>query len=157
MKTQVENGLSKLSNFLGQTIDMSDQAVFTLKDSGLHDEEGNKINTSNPLTAAQRRPGPFLSFMMMVHSDQADPNCKHIRMTFRSCVQLPLDVYGIESSINIQMLKTPHNLLVHLSALDNERKPDICTIKKDKGDIFPDCCTESFKEKFLRYINEVLF
>ena len=38
VKTQVENGLSKLFDFWGQTIDTSDQAVFTLNDSGLHDE-----------------------------------------------------------------------------------------------------------------------
>ena len=38
VKTQVENGLSKLFDFRGQTTDMSDQAVFNLKDSGLHDE-----------------------------------------------------------------------------------------------------------------------
>ena len=44
VKTQVENGLSKLFDFRDQTIDVYDQAVFTLKDSGLHDEEGNKIN-----------------------------------------------------------------------------------------------------------------
>ena len=36
MKTQVENGLSKLFNFQVKTINMSDQAVFTLKDSGFH-------------------------------------------------------------------------------------------------------------------------
>ena len=49
-KTQLENGLSDLFNFWGQTIDFSDQYFFTLKDSGLHDEEWNKINISNPLT-----------------------------------------------------------------------------------------------------------
>ena len=68
---------------------MSDRAVFTLEDSGLHDEEGKKINT---LTAAQGRSGSFLSFIMTVHSDQADPNCKHSCMAFRACVQLLLDV-----------------------------------------------------------------
>ena len=37
VKPQVENGLRKLFNFRGQTIDVSDQAVFILKDLGLHD------------------------------------------------------------------------------------------------------------------------
>ena len=41
VKTQVVNELSKLFNFRGHTIDVSDQSVFTLKDLGLHDEEGN--------------------------------------------------------------------------------------------------------------------
>ena len=40
VKTQVENGLGKLFDFQGQTINTSDQAVSALKDSGLHDEEG---------------------------------------------------------------------------------------------------------------------
>ena len=55
VKTQVENGLSKNFDFRGQTIDVYDQAVFTLKYSGLHDEEGNKINVSGPLIETQRR------------------------------------------------------------------------------------------------------
>ena len=38
VKPQVENGLSKIFAFQGQAIDMSDQNIFTLKDSGLHDE-----------------------------------------------------------------------------------------------------------------------
>ena len=38
VKTQVENGLSELFDFQGQTIDVPYQAVFVLKDSGLHDE-----------------------------------------------------------------------------------------------------------------------
>ena len=52
VKTQVENVMSKIFNFRGQTIDMSDQAVFNLKDSGIHKEERKKINTSNPLTTS---------------------------------------------------------------------------------------------------------
>ena len=59
MKTQVENGLSKLFGFQGLTIDVSDQAVFTLKCPGLHEEEGHKININDLLTATQRRPGRF--------------------------------------------------------------------------------------------------
>ena len=38
VKTQVENGLSKLFNLRGQTIDVSDPAVFILKYLVLHDE-----------------------------------------------------------------------------------------------------------------------
>ena len=145
MKTQVENGLSKLLNFQGQTIDISDQFVCILKDSGLHDEEGNKINVSKPLTAYQRRSGSFLSFVMTVQPDQADPNCKNSRMTCRACVQLPLDVNGIEASINTKMLKIPHDIIVHLATLENAKKPHIGTLKKDKVYIFSQYCTESFK------------
>ena len=38
VKTQLENGLSKLFDLQGQTIDTSEQEVLTLNDSGLHDE-----------------------------------------------------------------------------------------------------------------------
>ena len=62
VKTQVENGLSKLINLFGQTIDVSDQALFTLKDSGLHDEEGKKTNVSDLLTVGQRPSGRFFGF-----------------------------------------------------------------------------------------------
>ena len=50
VKTQVENGLSEIFDFQVQTTDVSDQAVFILKDSGLIDDKGKKINTSNLLT-----------------------------------------------------------------------------------------------------------
>ena len=59
VKTQVENGLSKIFDFRGQTIDVSDQAIFILNDSGIHDEEGNKTNVSDPLIEYQRRSGRF--------------------------------------------------------------------------------------------------
>ena len=49
VKTQVENGLSKLSDLRCQTIDVSDQTVLTLKYSGRNDEEGKKTNISDPL------------------------------------------------------------------------------------------------------------
>ena len=62
VKTQVENGLSKLFDFRGQTIDVSYQAVFILKDPGLRDDEGKKTNISDPLTAAQRMSGRFFVF-----------------------------------------------------------------------------------------------
>ena len=157
VKTQVENGLIKLFNFRGQNIDIFDQVVFTLNDSGLYDEEGNKINTSRPLTAVQRRSGRFVLLMMTVHPYQDDTKCKKSTTTCRDCIQLPLDVNGIYASINKQMLKTPHDLLFHLVDLENGRKPYIGTLKKEKGDIFSEYCTDSFKEKILIYVNEVLF
>ena len=46
---------------------------------------------------------------------------------------------------------------VHLAALENGRKPDISKLKKNRSDIFSECCAESFKVKFIRYVNEVLF
>ena len=115
---------------------MSDQAVFILKDSGLYNEEGKKTNVSKPLTASQRRSGRFLSFMMTVQPDQADPNCNYSCMTFRACVQLPLDVDGIDSRIDTQIMKTTHDLLVHLAALDDGRNTDIGTLNKYRGEIF---------------------
>ena len=59
VKTQVKNGLSKLFDLWVHTIDVSDQAVFILKYPGHRDEEGKKINVSNPLTTDQRRTGRF--------------------------------------------------------------------------------------------------
>ena len=44
-----------------------------------------------------------------------------------------------------------------MAALYNGRKLDIGTLKKDRGEIFLECCAENFKAKFLRYVNEVLF
>ena len=52
VKTQAENGLSKLFNFQGQPIDFYDQSVFILNYSGLHNEEGKKTNVSDPLKSA---------------------------------------------------------------------------------------------------------
>ena len=144
VKIQVENGLSNIFDFWGQTIDVYYQIVFILKYSGLHDEEVKKTNIRDPLTVAQRRSGHFLSFMITVHTDQTDLNCNYICMTCRACVQLPLDVDGIDSIIDTQMLKTPHNMIVHFAALDHGRNPDIGTLKKDRCDIFSECCAEIF-------------
>ena len=83
VKTQGEKGLSKLFDFQGQTIDVSNQAVFILKYLGIHDEEGKKTNVSNPLTEARRMSGRFLSFMMTVHLHQSDPNCIYSYTTCR--------------------------------------------------------------------------
>ena len=79
--------------------------------------------------------------MMVVHPDQADPNCKHNFMTCRACFQLPLYVDGIDATINNQMMKTPHDLLAHLEDLDNGIKPDIGTLNEDRGDILSEYYT----------------
>ena len=42
---------------------------------------------------------------MLVYSDQADPNLKHVRMTCRSFAKLTLDLYGIDDSIDTQMME----------------------------------------------------
>ena len=76
-KIQVKNGLSKLFDFQGRTIDVSEQIVFTLKYLGLHDEEGKKINISDLITVTQRQLCHFLSLMMTVNPEQDDPTCKH--------------------------------------------------------------------------------
>ena len=59
VKTQMENGLNKLFNLRGQTIDVPGQAVFTLKASVLHDEEVNKIKIRNLIKSTQRQSGSF--------------------------------------------------------------------------------------------------
>ena len=74
--------------------------------------------------------------MIMVHPYQSDTNCKYGRMTCRACIQISLDVDGIDGIIYNQMLKTPHEILVHLADSDNGRKPDIVTLKRYRGDIF---------------------
>ena len=38
VKTHVENGLSNIFDFRGHTIDTSNEDVFTLKDTDIHDE-----------------------------------------------------------------------------------------------------------------------
>ena len=73
---------------------------------------------------------------MMVRPDQADPKCEHICTTCRACVKLPLYLDAIDAKINTQILKTLHDILAHLAALYNGRKPDIVTLNKDKRNIF---------------------
>ena len=73
-----------------------------------------------------------------------------------ACVKLPLYLDGMDASIDTQILKTPHHLLVYLAALENGRKTDIGTLKKDRGDIFSEYCADSFKGKVLSYVNEIL-
>ena len=49
-------------------------------------------------------------------------------------------------------------MLVNLADLYYGRNIDIVTLNKERrGGIFSECCTESFKETFLWYFNEVLF
>ena len=132
-KTKVVNGLSDLFDLQGQTIDMSDQSVFTLKDSGNHDKRGGEINIINQLTSTQRQLGHFVSFMITVHQYQADPKFKYSNMTCRACVQLPLDVYGIDDNIDTQIMTSPHIRLVHMVPLDNGRNPDVGTLNKQRG------------------------
>ena len=74
--------------------------------------------------------------MMTFYPDQDDTKCKHGCMTCRDCVKLPLDVDGIGDSISTQMMKTLHDLIFHLAALDYGIKPEIGTLKKNRGDIF---------------------
>ena len=94
---------------------------------------------------------------MKVHPEQAYPNYKHSCMTWRDYVQLPLYVDEIDAIINTQVMKNPNDILFHLVALYNGINLDIGTLKKEKGDIFSEFCTESFKSKFLKYVNELLF
>ena len=84
---------------------------------------------------------------MLVHPDQADPNWKHSFMTYRDCGEPPLDTNGIDDRINNQMMKTADDILVHLTALENIRNPEIGTPKREKGDIFSEFYTESLKGK----------
>ena len=70
---------------------------------------------------------------MMVPSGQDGPKFKCIHMTCRDCVQLPLDVDGIDSSIDTQMLKTPHVLLFQFASIYYGGNTYIGTLKKDGG------------------------
>ena len=45
-----ENGMNKIFDLRGQSINVSDQASDTLKDLGIHNKEGKIINISNLLT-----------------------------------------------------------------------------------------------------------
>ena len=105
VKTQVENRLNKIFDFRGQTLDMSDQAVFALKDSGLRDEEGKKININDLLTETHKRSGCFVSFMITVHQNQVDTKYKHSSTIFRACVKLPLNINGTDACIDTQITK----------------------------------------------------
>ena len=78
-------------------------------------------------------------------------------MDCRTRLQLLLDINEIYTSIDAQVIKTPHVILVHMADLDNERNPDIGTLKKDMEEIFGECWTKSFEKKILRYVNGVLF
>ena len=57
-------------------------------------------------------------------------------MTCRSYVKTPLDVCGIDVSVDTKMMKPPQYFLINLADLDYVRKPDIGTLKKKREDIF---------------------
>ena len=94
---------------------------------------------------------------MTVHPGHYDPKLKHSRTTCMDCVKIPLDVDGIDDSIDTQMMKKPNDLPVHLADLYYGRNPYIGTLKKERGDIFSEFCTKRSKAKFLRYVNKLLF
>ena len=85
---------------------------------------------------------------MAVQPDQYDPNWKHIHIICRVCIKLPLDVYGIDASIDTKMTDNPHILLFHMEALDNGRKPDIGTLKKERGYIFHNSAPKALKGNY---------
>ena len=70
---------------------------------------------------------------MMVNSDQADTKFKYICTTCSYFVQIQFDAYGIDSSIDIQILNNPHYIWTDLEDFDNGRKSDIENIKKERG------------------------
>ena len=74
--------------------------------------------------------------MITGHPDQDDPIWKRSRMICMACFQLPLNLDGIYASIDNKILKSSHIFIVHLAALENVRKADIDTLKKDRGGIF---------------------
>ena len=55
----MENGLSKIFDLWGRNIDVSDQAIFILKESSIRDEEGKKIDIGDLITSTQRQPCRF--------------------------------------------------------------------------------------------------
>ena len=59
VKKYVENGLSELFNLWVQTINVSDQAIFTLNDLSFHDGEKEKTNIRDPITVGHRQSGRF--------------------------------------------------------------------------------------------------
>ena len=63
VRTQVENAFYKIFGLQGQTIDVTDQAVFISWDLVLHNEEGEKTNLSNLIKSSQRQSGSFQLFI----------------------------------------------------------------------------------------------
>ena len=135
VKPQVENCLSNIFNLWVQTIGVSDQDVFTLKDSGLHDEKG-KNHYKRPAHSSPEATRSVWLYTMTAHPDQADPKFKHNPMTLRECAQFQLYADGIDAIIDNKMLKTLHIIIFHLAALENGRNPDISTLKEDRGELF---------------------
>ena len=95
-----------------------------------------KLTLSDPLTVTQRQSGRFLLFIMKVHPDQADTNCRHSHTTCSACVKLTLDADSIDDIINTQIILKKHIIIFHLTDLENGRKPCIGIFNKDREDIF---------------------
>ena len=72
----------------------------------------------------------FFYLMVTFHIDQADIKFKLCCMACRYCVQIRIYLDGIDAIVDTQMLKTPDDLLVYLSHLENGKSPDIETLKK---------------------------
>ena len=87
----------------------------------------------NPPLENQSHEGCFLSFMMMVQPDISDPKFNSRCTTFKAYVKLPLDVNWIDDIIDIQIIHDPHDILVHLSDLENGRKSDIFELSRSRG------------------------
>ena len=82
VKTQVDNGLSKLFGFWGHTIDVYDQAFFILKDSGIHDEEGKK-KFNRPFHNSPEEVRAFFFFHYSAEVAYEDP-WEQVRMGFKA-------------------------------------------------------------------------
>ena len=78
-------------------------------------------------------------------------------MTCRYYVKLPLGVYIIYDVMDTKILKTPHDLLVHLATLEKDRNTDTITLNKYRGDTFSESFTYIFKAKLLQHLNKGLF
>ena len=63
VKTHVKNGLNKIFDLQGQSIDVSDQDLFVLTHESLHEKEGRKTTIGDPLSEGQRQTHRLLSFI----------------------------------------------------------------------------------------------
>ena len=85
---------------------------------------------------------------MTVHPDQAGPNWNYSHIACRDCIQLPLDVYGIDAIIDTKILENSHTTLAHLVDLDKGRNPNIVTLKKYRGEIFQNAALKDLRQFF---------
>ena len=67
----------------------------------------------------------------MVQPDQDDSEWKYSLMACKYCIKLPLDANVVDTIIDNQIINTPQNILFHFEALNNGRKLDISTFKKE--------------------------